>query len=191
MTTPWKIAPAWAGATVAVLASGPSMSRAVADDLRRHRCIAVNHEHRRAPWADMMVAMDLNLPLWHAARHFAGMKLCGVASDAIDALYVGSMHERVRLSPVHVIEINNSGLAAIRIAAAMGAARIILAGFDPDRAPAGKYVGLAQGLAALVKELTERGIAVERYAPLPPLPSVAGPGAKQPARARRKRSKAA
>jgi hypothetical protein len=162
MTTPWTIKPIWKGETVAVLASGPSMSQTVADEMRQHKCIAVNHTHRFAPWADMLVVMDLNLDIFAEARHFAGMKVCGVASDAVDALYAGPMHERVLMGTNHVIGIRNSGLAAIRIAAAMGAAKIVLAGFDPDLALTGKYIGLAQGLTALIAELSARGIVVEQ-----------------------------
>lgn len=162
MTTPWNIKPLWQGEAVAVLAGGPSMNAAVAAELRKHRCIVVNHAHLRAPWADMLVVLDLNLPLWAAASAFAGMRVCGVSSDLVDALYVGPMYERVAMGTNHNIEIHNSGLAAIRIAAAMGAKSIILAGFDPELAP-GRYAGLAQGLAALIAELRGRGIVVERH----------------------------
>lgn len=191
MTTPWKIETIWRGQTVAVLGSGPSMTEQAVAELRKYRCIAVNHQYLRAPWADMMVALDLNLPLWFGARNFGGMKVCGVSSDKVDALYVGAMHERVVLGQLHRIEIMSSGLAAIRIAAAMGAARIILSGFDPERAPAGKYIGHAEALAALIKELGAKGIVVERHAPATAdRPSPALP--LRPANSgRRKRGKAA
>lgn len=162
MTTAWKIEPDWLGETVAVLASGPSMSKQVAEQLRQYKCIVVNHTHKLAPWADMLVALDLNLPLWADASDFAGIRVCGVQSDKVDALYVGPMYERVQLSPMHNIEILNSGLAAIRIAERMGASTIILAGFDPELNRE-KYPGLVEGLTALIKELAARGIIVERY----------------------------
>lgn len=176
MTTPWIIKPTWKGETVAVLASGPSLTPAAAEQLRQHKCIAVNHSHRLAPWADMLVCLDLNLPLWADARGFTGMRVSGIASDDVDALYAGSMFERITLGPMHVIEARNSGLAAIRIAAAMGAAKIILAGFDPDAdgyfdghpAPSRRrHPWLAVGLTAIINELRARGIIVERFAPLP------------------------
>ena len=171
MTTPWQPNNEWAGATVAVLGSGPSMSAEVVEALREHRTIAVNDAHRLAPGADMLVALDGNWP--PAQREFAGMRVTGVADDELDALYCGPMYERVTLGPNHQIEIRNSGLAAVRIAAGMGAARIILAGFEPDRpghfyddeVDTGGYLGLAEGLAALIAELQARGIAVEKYAP--------------------------
>jgi hypothetical protein len=177
MTTPWQPNNEWAGATVAVLASGPSMNADVAEALREHRTIVVNLEHNLAPWADMLVALDGN---WaQPYREFAGLRVTGVADDGLDALYVGPMWERVRLSPSHEIEFRNSGLAAIRIAAGMGASRIILAGFEPEARShfyddeEVEYVGLAEGIAALTTELQARGIAVERFA----LPAEVAPAA--------------
>lgn len=178
MTTPWSITPIWRGETVAVLASGPSMSQSVADALRKHRTIVVNHTHRLAPWADMLVALDINLPLWESARDFAGIKICGAESDKINAMYAGQWHERVKMGPSHTVQIVNSGLAAIRIAVAMGASKIILAGFDPDKA--GHFAGrphsrghkphdaVGIGLVAVIAELRARGIEVEMHAAAEP-----------------------
>lgn len=182
MTTPWKITPDWAGQTVAVLASGPSLTPEVVRALAKHRCIAVNYSFVAAPDADMLVALDLNMQFWTAAADFAGLRVCGVASDDVDALYAGPRYERIEMTPGHIIEARNSGLAAIRIAAEMGAARIILAGFDPETAAhfegrpnveaepvAGRYPGLVEGLAGMVAELRAKGIAVEFYAPPAPV----------------------
>jgi len=167
MTTTWKITPDWQGQTVAVLASGPNMSQEVADALREHRRIVVNHTHRLAPDADMLVAMDGNWP--QELRDFAGLRVTGVLDDDLDALYIGPRWERVQIAPGHEIEVHNSGLTAIRIAAQMGAARIILAGFDLGTPGHWyddvheEYTGVAQGLAAIEAELTARGVKVERY----------------------------
>jgi hypothetical protein len=175
MTQPWTITPDWQGETVAVLASGPSMSAEVADALRGHRCIAVNYAVRLAPWAHMVVALDMDPDLDAALAEFDCLRVTGNVSEDLDGLYAGQWWERVRLAPNHEIEIRNSGLAAIRIAAAMGAARIILAGFNPesrghfydDEVDTGDrpdpYIGVAAGLAAMTAELQARGIVVERY----------------------------
>jgi hypothetical protein len=164
MTRAWNITPKWTGDTVAVLASGPSMSAAVAESLRWCHTIAVKHTCRLAPWASMLVALDAPWP--NGFRTFKGLRVAGVADNETDALYAGPWMERVQMGPGHVIEIRNSGLAAIRIAAAMGAKGIVLAGFDPhqpgrwhDPAPT-HYAGLAEGLAALCTELKARGIEV-------------------------------
>ena len=172
MTTTWKIPPDWQGETVAVLASGPNMSQEVADALREHRRIVVNFTHRLAPDADMLVAMDGNWP--QEFRDFAGLRVTGVKDDSLDALYIGPRWERVTLSPVSQIEIHNSGLTAIRIAAEMGASKIIMAGFDPenprhwydDEVDTGNvYTGLSKALEALRAELSAKGVTVEEYAP--------------------------
>lgn len=169
MTKLWKPFPIWAGETVAVLASGTTMSQDVADDLSRHRTIAVNDASRLAPWADALVALDGNWPPEY--RDFAGMRVTGVADATLDAFYVGHQWQAVRLAPNHVIEIRNSGLYAVRLAAELGAARIILAGFDPetrrqwydDEADTGEYVGLRAALDALTAELIAKGVLVETY----------------------------
>jgi hypothetical protein len=169
MTTTWKIPADWQGETVAVLASGPNMSQDVADSLREHRRIVVNYTHRLAPDADMLVAMDGNWPQEY--RDFAGLRVTGIKDDTLDALYIGPRWEPVRLDANTVIEIHNSGLTAVRIAALMGASRIIMAGFDPenprhwydDHVDTGGYVGLSQALQAIEAELTARGVIVERY----------------------------
>ncbi|MES2787673.1 MAG: hypothetical protein V4684_19560 [Pseudomonadota bacterium] len=173
MTTPWKAQRAWSGETVAVLASGPSLTREVADELACFKRIAVNYSFVLAPEADMLVALDLNTQMWADAQGFIGLRVCGVDDPALDALYAGPCYERISIAPGHVIETRNSGLAAIRIAAEMGAARIVLAGFDPGVAahfmgrphveeepdPA-RYPGLAEGLDAIVSELRKSGIDV-------------------------------
>lgn len=169
MTTPWQITPDWQGETVAVLASGPNMSAEVAEALRPYRTIAVNFAHRVAPWADMLVALDGTWP--QELHDFAGLRVTGIEDADTDALYAGQWWQTVSLAPGHTVEIRNSGLAAIRIAAALGASRIILSGFDPeqprhfydDEVDTGEYVGLETGIAALTGELAARGIVVERY----------------------------
>ncbi len=175
MTTLWKIEPILAGQTVAVLASGPSLTPEVVAALRKFGCIVVNYSFLMAPDAMMMVALDSDAYFWKDAEAFQGMRVCGVDTDLVDALYAGPMYERIVVGPNHTVETRNSGLAAIRIAARMGATRIILAGFDPDSPghfdgrPADdgvtSYPFLAEGLAGIIAELGAQGIVVEYFAP--------------------------
>ena len=170
MTTPWTITPEWQGQTVAVFASGPSMSQELADQLRAtcDRTIAVNGTHVLAPWADMAVSLE---PYWHPEYNgFAGMRVIGVDVPEIDALYIGPRWETVHLGPGNIIEIRNSGVTAVRVAALMGAARIVLAGFDypyrtghfyDDEVDTGQYPGLLQAMDALVAELRASGVVVD------------------------------
>lgn len=181
MTKPFNLAGQWAGETVAVLAAGPSMSQALADSMRQHRCIALNHTVSLAPWADMFLALDPGPTFCAQMPDFPGIRICGIDDPHTDALYAGMLYERVTLGQGHTVEIRNNGLAAIRVAARMGAARILLCGFDPaergywtgtlsqmerdylDSVSGEPYPGLTAGLAAISAELRASGIAVERH----------------------------
>ena len=168
MTTRWAPSPIWKGETVAVLATGPRMSEEIAQSYRRHRVIVVNDAARVAQWADMLVAFDLGHPANRHLEDFAGMRVCAHESE-LDALCMGQLCELVEVEPGRHAVILNSGLGAVRIAAAMGAARIILAGFEPevprhfydDEVDTGEYVGVRFGLTKIVKELRAKGVTVE------------------------------
>lgn len=170
MTTPWTITPEWKGLSVAVLASGPSMSQKLAESLRKQcdKVIAVNDSHVLAPWADMLVNLDADWPADYLT--FKGRRVTGVADDALDALYIGPRYETVTIARNHVIEVCNSGVTAVRIASLMGAARIVLAGFDyphrtghfyDDEVDTGQYLGVPEAIAALVDQLRAGRVVVE------------------------------
>ena len=161
------ITPDWAGETVAILGAGPDMTAELAETARGHKTIAVNRAVKFAPWADMFVALDPHHPFWEEAENvgFKGIRVCGVECD-IDALYPGMMYESVNIGEAHDITIRNNALAAVRIAERMGAKKIILLGFDPERyeevhSHTG-FTGLAAGLRQITAELVAKGIEVER-----------------------------
>lgn len=157
MTTQFQ-APDWSGLTVAILGNGPGMSHELAASVRADRVIACNRAVRFSPYADLFVALD---PEHHVDLDFDGLRVVGVECEA-DAMYAGLLYERVVLGEGHVIEIRNNLLAAIRIAAATGSARIALYGVDTAAYEAEHdFRGVTEGLAALVAELGARGIAVE------------------------------
>jgi len=166
MTTLWNIpADLWAGETVAILGAGPDMTEELAGRARGYKTIAVNRAIKFAPWADMFVALDPHHPFWETMDSFKGLKICGVECE-YDALYPGMMYETVQIAPGHMIEIRNNALAAIRLAALLGAKKILLLGFDPERyeevhAHTGFY-GLVQGLQQITAELRATGIEIER-----------------------------
>jgi hypothetical protein len=172
MTTPLTISPIWHGQTVAVLASGRSLTQELADSVKHMPRIAVRRAFRLAPDADFVVALDgpPNFGFWHESAGCSGTRVCGVECD-LDAAYLNIAHETVVLEPGHVVQIRNNGIAAIRLAAMFGAAKILLLGFDaepfehfyPDVDPDwDRYPGLSIGLAALIEELHAGGIEVER-----------------------------
>lgn len=125
----------WQGQTVAVLASGPSMSLKLAQSLRRPslRVAVANSTFRLAPWADLLVAADADW--WRAnpdARDFQGLKVC--ADDSLLWPEVLSLRHTGKIGFDDDKECirsgGNTGYQAVHIAAQAGASRILLFGFD-------------------------------------------------------------
>ncbi len=147
MTTPWSVEPEWAGETAAIMASGPSMTRAQADYVRgRCRVIAVNNQGidtdcdgarvpALAPWADVLYAADLK---WWRHYHeralqFAGRKVTihdTLPWPEVFSLKQSADHASFDPRPTHLVSGGNSGYQAIHLAVHLGATRIVLLGFD-------------------------------------------------------------
>lgn len=172
MTTPWKIEPIWAGATVAILGSSAGMSQQVADVLAVHTVIACHRALRYAPQAAMWVQIDADVAteLTALVRDYQGMRVCAIECER-DALYPGLMYEMVNIGPNHQVQLRNNVLSAMRIAAQAGATRLVLAGVDAaaydQMHAAGGFYGFAQGLAQVTAELQAQGVAVDHYTPVP------------------------
>jgi len=131
----------WPGATVVILASGPSLT--VADctrvqawrdgDIRR--AIAINTTFRMAPWADALYGCDARWwQLYHAEveRTFRG----ALWSQDELAKRLGVNHIRsenargLGKKPGVIHQGGNSGYQAVNLAYQAGAKRIVLLGFD-------------------------------------------------------------
>lgn len=135
----WSVPRMWQGLTVAVLASGPSMSAEVAARIRA-ACIptvVVNTTFRLAPWAELLYAADHEW--WKhtpGALQFEGLKVsvCPVAgvSDPHDGVHL--LRETGKNGfdpdPSCIRTGRNSGYQAVHIAAQAGAKRILLCGMD-------------------------------------------------------------
>lgn len=165
----------WKGMTVAVLGSGPSLTKFITRGfgaLQPDKVVAVNYVCRIAPWADMLVALDAEWP--QEFKNFRGLRVTGSQSINNDALYIGKFQETFRIDGAHA-QVRNSGLAALRIAGMLGAARIVLAGFDPqagghfynttvdDSNKPERYRYVEEGLGIIAEELRAQGVIVERY----------------------------
>lgn len=150
----WVTSKEWAGQTVAVLASGPSMSLAVANAVREAGCrvIAVNNQGvatrktdgttvaALAPWADIMYAADQKW--WHANRpealKFKGRKVTitqnnGTMPKLIDeSVYVLGNGGPYGFDPRknYIKNGSNSGFQAVHLAITLGAKRVLMCGFD-------------------------------------------------------------
>jgi hypothetical protein len=122
----------WSGQVVAVCASGPSMTVAVADQLRAEKvpCIVINDTWRRMQDAAALLAADR---AWWIARdprvspephEFAGERIscCGEAKGVCGTTFV---------RPSSEADGGNGALHAARdVAAARGARLILLCGVD-------------------------------------------------------------
>lgn len=132
----------WPGATVAILASGPSMNADVCEQVRLAgvQSIAINNTFRLAPFADVLYAADARWWDVHRDDHpkrgvgwrsFAGMKVTVMPTphEGIHQLTesgaTGFDDDPARLRTGH-----NSGYQAIHFAVHAGAARILLCGMD-------------------------------------------------------------
>lgn len=170
----------WVGETVAVLASGFSMSRAVADEVHAAGipAIVTNNTFRLAPWASMLYAADE--AWWREtpeARDFKGLKVSVGEIKGVLRL-INSGTTGFDPDPRRVRTGGNSGFQAVHIAAQAGADRILLCGFNmggdhwhpehipPLRAtPQEVYQTWIQRLEELAMLLSKRGIEVINCTP--------------------------
>lgn len=134
-TAPYIIEQVWFGETVAILGSGPSMSREVADSVAaRCRVIAINNQGLDlAPWADVLYAPDAKW--WDtygdAAQSFEGLKLTLRRSYRPGVEWLEQSNRPViDPRPFAIVHGGNAGYQALQIAYHFGAARVLLLGFD-------------------------------------------------------------
>lgn len=107
--------------TWAVLASGPSMSQALAEGLwGRCNVAAVSNTYRLAPWADALVSADA---AWWA-EHPDALRFAGPKFGAMPEFLAVPGVERIATSGV------NSALLACMAAVRLGATRLLLCGLD-------------------------------------------------------------
>lgn len=151
--THWTVPRAWVGETVALLGSGPSMSRDVAATVHgRCRVIAINDQAidkvvqgklvpALAPWADVLFAAD---SMWWRLHQqqvaaFKGLKVSrGWRAPIAGIHYLLSAGQNgVDHRPTHLCGLN-SGQMAMNLAYHFGVKRILLCGFD---CKAGRWFG--------------------------------------------------
>ena len=147
MTTPWIVEPEWKGETVAILASGPSMTREQAEAVHgRCRVIAVNNQGidtecdgqlvpALAPWADVLFAADAKWWRHYCDRalKFQGRKVTVRTTlpwPEVYSLVHSYEHPTFDPRPTHLVSGGNSGYMALHLAVHLGATRILLLGFD-------------------------------------------------------------
>lgn len=129
------IDPQWHGETVAIIASGPSLTQADVDYLKgKCRVIVVNDNYQVAPWADILYACDLKWWKWHkGVPDFEGVKwsMDKAASADYRLRYIeGKPGVGISTDPAVIHTGGNSGHQAINLAYHLGAREILLLGFD-------------------------------------------------------------
>lgn len=125
----------WVGETVAIFASGPSMSPAIAEAVRGTcRTIAINNQSFDcAPWADVIWGSDRKwwVQYFDQVKDLPGRKIMvkqGQELDGVEFLEIGGSPYDER--PGYISTGGNSGYAALCFAARAGATRINLYGYD-------------------------------------------------------------
>jgi hypothetical protein len=132
----------WPGATVVCIASGPSLVQDDVDDVRgKARVIAINTCYKLAPWADVLYAADEKWWRWHkGVPEFTGLRysLDRIAVKWDVTILSKSSTTGLDMRPTHLARGMNSGYQAINLAVHLGAARIVLLGYDMQRGPKGQ-----------------------------------------------------
>lgn len=129
----------WAGQRAFIMASGPSLTRDVAERVRGRRTIVINSSYPLAPWADILFFTDNSWFVNHKADVMAWpgevMTLSRHAKrDAPERVKRLQGETRPQGFPhvgaAVVRQGTSSGHSAIGLAVALGAAEIVLLGYD-------------------------------------------------------------
>lgn len=140
--------PAWSTRPAVVIASGPSLSdEQLAHVERAHaegRChvIVVNNTAERAPWADIVYMGDFvclrhYLPILKPKTAGEWVTQCKAGAERWKLTHVKPCSNKgITLANIHMN--GNSGAQAFNLAAAFGATRILLLGFDMKKAKDGR-----------------------------------------------------
>jgi hypothetical protein len=134
----WTPEPLFEGKTVFCLASGPSMTQAVADKVKGHSAIVVNSSCTLAPWADVLYFTDSS---WYEAHRdvVANWHGCVISMSRTAKRELPDKVHRVRgefmpafpaKNSPSILQGRSSGHTAISLAVSLGARRIPLLGYD-------------------------------------------------------------
>lgn len=127
----------WPRATFVCLGTGASLTKSDVDACRGLRAIAINNAYTIAPWAEVLYAADQKFWAWHqGVPSFTGLKYTvepqrikwpglQVLQQDGDNTLPGLSLDQAKLRTGY-----NSGYQAINLAVHLGAARIVLLGYD-------------------------------------------------------------
>lgn len=168
----------WPGSTIVCVAGGPSLMREDVDACRgRARVIAINEAIRLAPWADVCYAHHAEeWDRWAGLPAFQGLKYAYEPEAArwpgVQVLRCTGPHGLER-DPSAIRHGFTSAYQAVNVAVHLGAARIVLLGYDMQLGPHGELHWHAGGdvralpfgywveaFATLVEPLAAAGVEV-------------------------------
>jgi hypothetical protein len=138
----------WPGETVVILGGGSSLTPEDVNACRGRRVIAIKEAYQLAPWADLLYAADAKWwAFYKGAPTFKGMKFAIEQSpdqpptdwsqwpDVHVLRQTGELG--LELEPTGLRTGYNSGYQAVNLAVHLGAAQIVLLGFDCWTGPTG------------------------------------------------------
>ena len=129
----------WIGKTVAIIASGPSLTKEQCDYVRKSgwKTIAINTSYKLAPWADVIYGCDgawwhqnhRNLP--EEAEKWTQDKNAHInlGVNYVEAKWGAGLNTKTK-PHIQIHHGKNSGYQAINLAYHWGVSRIILLGYD-------------------------------------------------------------
>lgn len=133
----WAPEPLFAGARVFLLGGGPSLSGFDAERLRGRRVVAINESARLCPFAELLYFTD---DCWLDRDRGFVLRWPGLAVTASSAAKakLPDKLKRVEIGPTEPLRAGvrvirqgrSSGQIAVSLAIAMGAARVVLLGYD-------------------------------------------------------------
>ena len=167
----------WPGATVAILGGGPSLTIADVEAVRgRARVIAINNSYTLALFADVLYGCDAKWWDWHrGAPTFPGLKYTIEPTKWPDVQVLKNTGPLgLELAPTGLRTGFNSGYQSINLAVHLGAARILLLGYDLSDGPDGRchwhpphpdrmaspYHAMLTAFPSLVQPLADLGVSV-------------------------------
>lgn len=137
----------WPGATIVCAGSGPSLCARDLVQVRAAgaRVVVVNDAYRLAPWADVLYAADAKWWKWHQdvpdealpARKYTLQRTALAYRPSVEVL-TWDGQAGLTQNPQHVRLGGHSGYQAINVAVHLGAARIVLLGYDMQAAVDGR-----------------------------------------------------
>lgn len=137
----------WPGSTIVCAGSGPSLCARDLQQVRATgaRLVVVNDAYRLAPWADVLYAADAKWWKWHQdvpdaalpARKYT-LQRTAIAYRPSVELLAWDGHAGLTTNPAYVRLGGHSGYQAINVALHLGAARIVLLGYDMQAAGDGR-----------------------------------------------------